>query len=95
VAQLIVVIQVFVAERDPEDPLTDQRRDLVLDQFLAPVVVKARREPINEPDCAISRSSRSPPASEEMLPPSKPATTSRPSTAAKPNKPGIQSVGIG
>jgi hypothetical protein len=30
VAQLIVVIQVFVAERDPEDPLTDQRRDLVL-----------------------------------------------------------------
>jgi hypothetical protein len=89
---MIVVIQVFVAERNPEDPLTDQRRDLVLDQFLAPVVVKARREPINEPDCAISRSQQKPSGVRRDA---ASATTSRPSTAAKPNKPGIQSVGIG
>jgi hypothetical protein len=43
---------------------------------------------------SVAPSSRAP-ASEVMAPPSKPATTVRPSTGAKENKVGLQSVGIG
>ena len=32
VAQMVVVDEVLVAQRDPEYPLTDQGRDRVLDQ---------------------------------------------------------------
>jgi hypothetical protein len=38
-----VVVQVFIVERDPENPL--QRRDFVFDQFLPPVVLEARGDP--------------------------------------------------
>ena len=33
VAQLVVVVEILIAERDPEHPLADQCRDLVLDQI--------------------------------------------------------------
>jgi hypothetical protein len=46
-AQLIVVVQVLVSERDPENPLADQRGDLVFDEILAPGVSEAGRKPIN------------------------------------------------
>ena len=36
VAQLVVVVEVLVAERDPEHPLADQRRHLMLDQLRTP-----------------------------------------------------------
>ena len=55
VAQLVVVVEILVAKRDPEHPLADQRRHLVLDQLRAPHVVKARRKPIHHPDRAIGR----------------------------------------
>ena len=55
VAQLVVVVQILVAERDPEHPLADQRRHLVLDQVGAPLVVKARGKPIHHPDGPIRR----------------------------------------
>ena len=55
-AQLVVIVEVLIAERDPEHPLADQRRDLVLDQFRAPLVVKARRKPIHQSDRTIRRS---------------------------------------
>ena len=42
-AQLIVVVQVFVAERNLENPLTDQSGDFVFDQVLAPGVLEAGR----------------------------------------------------
>ena len=55
VAQLVVVVEILVAERDPEHPLTDQRHDLVLDQFRPSLVVKARRKPIHHSDRSIRR----------------------------------------
>ena len=35
-AQFVVVVEILIAKRNPEHPLADQRRDLVLDQFRAP-----------------------------------------------------------
>jgi hypothetical protein len=36
VLQLVVVVEILVAERDPEHPLTDQGRNLMLDIFRTP-----------------------------------------------------------
>ena len=55
-AQLVVVVEVLIAERNREHPLTHQRHDLVLDQLRAPLVVKARRKPIHHSDRTIRRS---------------------------------------
>ena len=44
-AQLIVIDQVLIAERQSEHPLADQRLDLVLDQLLAARVPKAGGKP--------------------------------------------------
>jgi hypothetical protein len=49
-AKLVVVDQVLVAQCDAIDPLTDQRRNLVLDQLRIAVVNKSRRKPIDQPD---------------------------------------------
>ena len=46
VAQFVVVVQILIAKRDPEHPLTDQRHDLVLDQFRS----TARRESTRQTD---------------------------------------------
>ena len=48
-AQLIVVDQVLVAQRNAVDPLTDQRRNLMLDQRRVTVIGKAARKPIDQP----------------------------------------------
>jgi hypothetical protein len=60
VAQLIAVVQVFIAKRDPENPLADRRGDLVLDQLLPPGVSDAGRKSIDEPDCTIGRTKEKP-----------------------------------
>ncbi len=52
VAQLVVVVEILVAERDPKHPLTDQGRDLVLNQISPPLVVKARGKPSRHSDRA-------------------------------------------
>src|SRR6478752_9542179 len=57
-AQFVVVVEILVTQRDPEHPLTDQRRNLVLDQVLAPLVVKARRKPIDQSDRPIRRAQK-------------------------------------
>ena len=49
-AQLIVIDEVLIAERQSEHPLADQRLDLVLDQVLAARVAEAGGEPIDETD---------------------------------------------
>ena len=54
-AQLVVVVQVLVAQRDPEHPLAHQRRDLMLDQILDAAVVKARGKPIHQLERTIRR----------------------------------------
>ncbi len=58
VAQLVVVVEILVAERDPKHPLTDQGRDLVLNQISPPLVVKARGKPSRHSDRAIRRSQK-------------------------------------
>ena len=95
VAQLVVVIEVLIAERDPKHPLRQQGYDLMLDQMLAACVVEARGKPLRQLDRAICRPKKQRPASEVIAPPSNPPTTSRPSTAANPNKSALHSVGIG
>jgi hypothetical protein len=41
VAQFVMVIEVFIAERDGEHPLPHQGRHLVLDQVLPSIIAKA------------------------------------------------------
>ena len=36
VAQLVVVVEILIAERNPEHPLADQRHHLMFDQLRAP-----------------------------------------------------------
>ena len=54
-AQLVVVVEILIAKRNPEHPLADQRHYLVLDQLRAPHVVKARGQSIHHPDRTIRR----------------------------------------
>ena len=49
VPQLVVVDQVFVAQGDPVNPLTHQRRDLMLDQVGIAPIHEAFPEPIDQP----------------------------------------------
>src|SRR5438132_9465790 len=58
VTQFVVIVQILIAKRDPEHPLADQGRDLVLDQFRTPHVVKARCEPIHHLDRSIRRAQK-------------------------------------
>ena len=53
-----MVVQILIAKRDPEHPLTDQRHHLVLNEFRTPHVVKAQRKPIHHPDGAICRAQK-------------------------------------
>jgi hypothetical protein len=53
VPQIIMVVEVLIPQRDAKYALPDQRCDLVFDQFLAPLVVKAGRKSIYQPDRTI------------------------------------------
>ena len=55
VAQVVVVVEVLVAERQPEDPLANERRHAVLDQLGLAPVIEARREPLHQLDCPVGR----------------------------------------
>jgi hypothetical protein len=55
VAQLVMVVQVLVAQRDAEYPLPYQRADLMLDQLRAPPIRKAGGKPIHQPERPIRR----------------------------------------
>jgi hypothetical protein len=55
VAELIVVDQVLIAERQSDHPLADQRLDLVLNQLWAARVTEAGREAIDEADRPVRR----------------------------------------
>jgi hypothetical protein len=56
VPQFVVVVDVFVAKRNPEHPLPNQRRNKVLDQILAPTIDEAIGTAPNQPDRTICRS---------------------------------------
>ena len=55
-AQLVVIIDVLIAERHPEHPLSNQRGDKVLDIFRASLIDEASGKAPNQPDRAIRRS---------------------------------------
>jgi hypothetical protein len=55
VAQVIMVDQIFVAERDAEHPLRHHRLDRVLDLRLGPAVLEAGGEPCDQADRPIGR----------------------------------------
>ena len=48
VAQLVVIDEILVAQRDPDDPLHEQGLDAVLDQLRAAPVDEAPREPAHQ-----------------------------------------------
>ena len=52
-AQLVVIVEVLVAQRQAEDPLPNQRLDLVLDKAGVAPVGEARRKPAHQPKAAI------------------------------------------
>jgi hypothetical protein len=95
VPQLVVIDDIFIAQRNAKDALADHCRHGVLDQLLRAAVAETPRKPIDQPDRLVRCPSNSPPASEVILPPSKAATTERPSTRANPNKSALHSVCIG
>ena len=59
-AQLVVVDQVLVAERDAEHPLPDQRRHLVHHPLRRPAVGEAGREALDQPDRPVGRPEQQP-----------------------------------
>jgi len=48
VAQIIVVVEVFIAERDGKHPLPHQRHHVVLDQVLATIIAKASGKTLHQ-----------------------------------------------
>ena len=60
VAQVIMVDQVFVAERDAEHPLRHHRLDRVLDLRLGATIDEAGREPPDQTDRPIGRAEQQP-----------------------------------
>ena len=52
-AQLIVIVQVLVAQRDPHDPLHHQRVHRVFDQLRIAPILEAGRHPFGQPQGAI------------------------------------------
>ena len=49
-AQVIMVVKILIAQRDPQHPLANQRFHPVLDQFLTTPVAKAPRKATDQLD---------------------------------------------
>jgi hypothetical protein len=94
-ALVVMVVQVLIAKCDTDDALHHQGLDLVLNQFCRACIGEARGKPLGQPVARSVRPSSRAPASEVIAPPSKLATTRRPSTGGNSNRAGLHSVGIG
>jgi hypothetical protein len=57
-AKLVMVVEVFVAERDGENTLRDERADAMFDETRRPPVPKPASKPVDDPDGAIGRSQK-------------------------------------
>jgi hypothetical protein len=55
VTPLVVIDQIFIAQRQREDPLPDQRHHFVLDQLRRAAVRKTSGKPLDQPDRPIRR----------------------------------------
>ncbi|MGY4287269.1 hypothetical protein ACVWXO_006489 [Bradyrhizobium sp. LM2.7] len=58
VPQFVVVVEIFIAERDAKHPLPDQRPDRMLDQVLPAMIAKAIRKAPHQIDCPIRRTQK-------------------------------------
>ena len=92
---MAVVVQVLIAQRHPEYPLTDQRFHLVFNQTRSAVVHKAPGKTVHQTERLVRDPGNSAPASDVPRPALNETSTRRPETGAKPNKSMIHSVGIG
>ena len=50
VAQLVVIDQILIAQRNPKDALPDQRFDLVLDQLRRAAIGETCGKPLDQPN---------------------------------------------
>ena len=92
VAPLVVIVEIFVAEGEAVDALSEQLLDGVLDVARIAVIVEAGGEAGQEVEFgAVWRRRRAPP-SEVVAGPLKSATTGRPWCAAKGNSDWVHSV---
>jgi hypothetical protein len=53
VPQIIVIVEILIPQRDAKYPLPDKRCDRVFDELRAPLVVKAARKSIDQPNRTI------------------------------------------
>ena len=53
--QMVVIVEILIAQRQAKHPLTDQRADLVFDQVGIPMILEAAGKPIDQPDHSIRR----------------------------------------
>jgi hypothetical protein len=61
VAQLLVIVQVLIPQRQAEHPLPDQRPDRVFDQVRVTMIGEAFRQAINQTDRLIRSPQQQPP----------------------------------
>lgn len=94
-AEVIVVVQVLVAERDAEHGLADQGTDIMNDTTSHAPVGEADGEPVHPVDRPSAVPSSSAPASEVIAPPTKSANRSWRSRRAKNMDSGLHCVCIG
>jgi len=52
-AQLIMVIQIFVPESDAENALRNQRANIVLDEIWTALIMKAFSKALDQTDCPV------------------------------------------
>src|SRR3954453_11654444 len=94
-ADLVMVVEVFISQRNADNPLHHQRLDRGLGVSGMRLSLKqAARRRVRPSTRSVAPSSNAP-ASLVMAPPSKEATTARPSARAKSNWSGLHCVGIG
>jgi hypothetical protein len=53
VPQLVVIDDIFIAQRNAKDALADHCRHPMLDQLRRPAVAETPRKPIDQPDRAV------------------------------------------
>ena len=58
VPQLVVIVEVFVAERNAKNPLADQRADRMFDQVLTAMIAKAIRKTTHQIDRSVGRAQK-------------------------------------
>jgi hypothetical protein len=95
VAQCVVVDQILVTQRDPENPLTHQTRHRVFNQFRCAVIREALGKPRDQSDRPVAGAEQHRPGLRGHPAAVEPATTARPSTRATPNRSALHSVSIG